>query len=102
VKLSASRSQLIGEVIGRQQRVDDAGGRIPVVGAKAVTRGHKARAGVEHFVLGVTGAEFRADRSQAAFKNLTLSSGPIAAARWVVWMMDLSIGSRKSLMEEGA
>ena len=60
------------EIVGRHQAVDHTVGAVPIEGAVAVAGRHKARAGVEHLILGVARAELRADRVPRGLQELHL------------------------------
>src|SRR6185436_8605767 len=49
------------EAEARQQPIHQISRLTPSISSEAVACGHELRPGIEHFVLGVTGAEFRAD-----------------------------------------
>src|SRR3974390_586166 len=55
------RAQGVVQIVGRDQRLDQCGRAVPVIGAKAVSRRHEPRAGIEHLVLHMPRAEFGAD-----------------------------------------
>src|SRR4030081_3072522 len=61
------------EAEARQQPVHQVSRLAPSVGAEAVSRGHELRAGIEHFVLGMPGAEFRADGVPRRLEELHLA-----------------------------
>src|SRR3974390_2318747 len=55
------RAQRVVQIVGREQRLDQCGRAVPVIGAKAVPRRHEPCAGIEHLVLHMPRAEFGAD-----------------------------------------
>ena len=46
---------------------------VPAIGSEAVAGGHELRAGIEHFILRVAGAEFRADRVPRGLEEFDLA-----------------------------
>src|SRR5437588_1802924 len=54
-------AELVRKLIGIHEAVDHAGGALPVERPVAVTAGDEARARVEHLVLRMARAKFRAD-----------------------------------------
>src|SRR5215471_15640358 len=48
-------------VVGGEQPVDQSAGILPIEGAQAVAAGDKARAGVKHLILRMSGTELGAD-----------------------------------------
>src|SRR6266498_5133454 len=62
-----------GKIVGREQLLDHPGRAVPVEGAEAVARGDETRSGVQHFVLGVARAEFRADSVPRSLQKFHLT-----------------------------
>jgi FG-GAP-like repeat len=54
----------------REQLIDQRAGRIPIVGPIAMAAADKPSAGIEHLILGMARAEFRADRVPGQLEEL--------------------------------
>src|SRR5215831_16275974 len=59
-------------IVGGEKRVHQSASTLPVERPETVPAGHETRAGVEHFILRVARAEFRADRVPGRLKEFHL------------------------------